>query len=620
MKVTCTLNLGILLGLLVVTGGVSTRAARPAASGETNRPRPASPAAASDLVSLAGWTDLSLQTNSQIVSREVTGSPELKRYAKILAESLPAKGAVVLSDDPTRLAALETALGRRARQYILLDTGLLPQSAYHRDLKKKHGRRLPELQPQAGADSFSPAALVQFLTRLSAQNELYYLHPSFGYFFEHFYLVPHGVVYEMKPFPAGAVEVPPLSPAFLQEQEARWQELAKDELARLKPALEQFSRDKQAPLAPLWVARAYSCAGNFWGVQLLVNQQADKAIPALERALELNPCNPCAFINLEWARRWKKTSQRLERLSDEAMSKLGPYAGNWDLLMSLNGPLDEPTFRTQLAQIMARNGLPRQAARQIQRVLGLNPQDLPLAIMLGGFYVQGGLPDRALELVAQIRSNPQLAPKEGPAQLDLVGIEARALQTKGDLAKAVTLLRAAQDQYPALEGGFLMLAQLYVGQAEQDRSQGKLASYRQGMTNAMNVFEREIKLQPNNVAPLVNCGGLCAQMEDYPRAISLLSRALELDPNSQPVLLNRALSFQRAGRLEEAQRDYAALLKLNPAAYPACYGLAEMAYQKQDWQGAQENYSLYLKLAPSNTSEYAAVEKRLAEVKKKSKP
>ena len=42
--------------------------------------------------------------------------------------------------------------------------------------------------------------LVQLALRLAETNSIYYLHPSFGYYFEFFYLEAHGLVYKLKPY------------------------------------------------------------------------------------------------------------------------------------------------------------------------------------------------------------------------------------------------------------------------------------------------------------------------------------------------------------------------------------------------------------------------------------
>ncbi|MCX6904419.1 MAG: tetratricopeptide repeat protein, partial [Verrucomicrobia bacterium] len=103
------------------------------------------------------------------------------------------------------------------------------------------------------------------------------------------------------------------------------------------------------------------------------------------------------------------------------------------------------------------------------------------------------------------------------------------------------------------------------------------------------------------------------------RALALLSRAVELDPSSQPARLNRAIACLRAGRNEEAKRDYDYLVKLNPTAYRAYFGLAEIAYRSKDWFMSANNYEFYLRHAPTNTAECFFVQKRLSELKKKVK-
>ncbi len=547
-------------------------------------------------------------------------SPELNRYGQILADSLPAGGAVVLSDDLVRLYAVRAALGERAAQYVLLDTGALPQPAYHRHLQQKYGGRLPE-PPKASAELgiIPPLELATYLVTVAGRQPVYYLHPSFGYYFEFFHALPRKAVYELRVSATNTVDVPPLDPELIRTQEAYWQELDRSELAGLPARVKHFLKKQKGQITALWVASYYSRARNHWGVQLAVNGQIDAAIRSFQQALGLNPNNPCAFINLEWSQHWKKTGQLLESFSSEAMSQLAPYRGNWDLLLAINGPVDEPAFRTELSQVMSRNNLSFQAARELRRVLAINPRDLGATLLLGNYYVQSGFPDQALALVSKVRSDPALSPKESRLQLDLTGLEAWAAFAKGDFPQAESLLKVAQEKYPQLDGGFFILAQMYLAEAEQQRAAGNKAAYFQGITNTMAVFEKQIKAQPENLNALINYGGLYSQLEDYPHAIALLTRAVDVDPSSQLARLNRAIACLRAGRDEEARQDYEYLIKLAPTAYRAYYGLTEVACRKQEWSTALDNCELYLRHAPPNTAEYAAMQQRLLELKKKAK-
>lgn len=552
---------------------------------------------------------------------QARNSQELERYARRLAESLPAKPAIVISDDPIRLYALRAVLGSRAKDYVMLDSGSMPQRPYHRYLKAHYGTRLPEAPvPVAELDIFPPQALTEFLQQVLSRTEVLYLHPSFGYFFETFQQVPRGLVYELKLAPTNTTEIPLLTPDRIREQTAFWQKLDTEDLAAIKARVAKLTKREQDSFYNLlWAASYYSRAANDWGVQLQMNGQTANALRSYQMALDLNPENPCAFINREWITNYTATGKLLDRFSDEAMRRLNPFAGNWDLLLTLNGPVDEPAFRLELAQVFARNGLSRQAALQVVRVLAANPKDLRAYLILGNVYIQGGMPDRALALLDKIRRDLSIERAESGVQLDLIQMEAWAFFAKGAMPKAETILREAQNRYPDLEGAFFALAQLYLIQAEQGRAQGKTLEYRQGMTNALAVFEKQIRLQTKNVPALVNCGGISSQIEDFPRAIAYLSKALEIDPANEAARLNRAISELKAEKLDDAQRDYQHLLRNNPTSYRAHYGMADIAYRKKDWRSATESYESYLKNAPANTAEYSTVQKRLEEVRKKAR-
>jgi hypothetical protein len=67
-----------------------------------------------------------------------------------------------------------------------------------------------------------PVHLIGLLAALAKTNQLYYLHPSFGYYFEQFYLEPHGLVYKLKTLPEDTLLPPPLDKNLIAENEAFW--------------------------------------------------------------------------------------------------------------------------------------------------------------------------------------------------------------------------------------------------------------------------------------------------------------------------------------------------------------------------------------------------------------
>ena len=135
----------------------------------------------------------------------------LKHYAALLAQSLPPQGAVLLSDDPRRLFLLQ-AYCRPKRQgqglpvpghrlAAMARLSPVPEEEVSRNSGKAIRRRTSRSAPNHSAD---PVDL-----RLAQTNSLYYLHPSFGYYFEFFYPEPHGLAYKLNPFPTNALFAPP---------------------------------------------------------------------------------------------------------------------------------------------------------------------------------------------------------------------------------------------------------------------------------------------------------------------------------------------------------------------------------------------------------------------------
>ena len=114
----------------------------------------------------------------------------LKKYATSTAENLPRSGGIVLSDDSRRLIFVQAALLQkgRAKDFVLLDTQYLPAPPYHSFLHEKFPKKWPDTVSAAEkTNGISPLHLISLLAMLAKTNELYYLHPSYGYYFEQFY-------------------------------------------------------------------------------------------------------------------------------------------------------------------------------------------------------------------------------------------------------------------------------------------------------------------------------------------------------------------------------------------------------------------------------------------------
>ena len=90
--------------------------------------------------------------------------------------------------DKTEPKVLGTFTNRlkMVNKYVLVDTASLSQPAYYRFLRQRYPQRWPALAGEpALSDQLNPLTLVQIIGALSRTTEIYYLHPSFGDYFEY---------------------------------------------------------------------------------------------------------------------------------------------------------------------------------------------------------------------------------------------------------------------------------------------------------------------------------------------------------------------------------------------------------------------------------------------------
>jgi len=209
--------------------------------------------------------------------RENTG-PYLSRMAEATVSSLPTTGGVLLSDEPHRLYSVCEALRRKGivDRFVCLDTTSLTDPAYHHYLRKKHGKDMSwvgNLAQRPLKQPIDTPSLVALLLNAAQQHRIFYLQPSFGYYFESFYSEPHGLAYELKRYPANSVTAPVISPQLLKENDQFWKQLLPKELAALRQpsTIDGPKKDRKPSPERNWstfnVAITYSRALTWLGVE-----------------------------------------------------------------------------------------------------------------------------------------------------------------------------------------------------------------------------------------------------------------------------------------------------------------------------------------------------------------
>ncbi len=539
--------------------------------------------------------------------------PALAKMSAITADSLPAAGAVVLSDDLARLHALRLELRRRSadREHILLESTALDKPAYHRFLARRHPGRWPSL-PENVPPGMLLAGPSIAATLLTNNFNLYYIHPSFGFFFEFLHLKPSQSVYRLVTYPTNAISAPVCTASELKAQDDFWKKL-KPELMRLAPpaAARKPKNDFYEPDSlGVYAGRAYSRELNHFGVEAQRAGDLKLAAEYFDFALQLNEANPVAFVNRDFNRRFQAGNVESQPPTKEAITLMAPYGRNWEFMVSVNGPIDEPTATYLVAQAFHQGGLFRQAAQGLERTLFFQPTNVSTRInLIGELLMVSPLLDRALELIAELRARPPV-PLTLEDELDLIRAEAYAWLNKGDLARTEKILLDAQKKYPRENSPFNTLFDIYV--------------YREQIDKATKVAEEWLKVQPESFNALVNLAAMMIRTGRHEAALPYLDRALKIRPNDPTALLNRAIVHLNAAqldinkldpaRLDAALADYRTVESLLPSSYHVYYGLGECYRLKGAKVEAIRYYKKYLESAPRGIPERRIIEQRIRDL------
>jgi tetratricopeptide (TPR) repeat protein len=527
----------------------------------------------------------------------VTNTTVFDRLVADLSRSLPARNGIVLSDDTGLAFLMEGDRLRKgmAPENLVVDTSALTYGDYRQNLRARYPSFSGEID--GSTNELTSEALLQMLANWSAKHELHYLHPSFGYYFEQFYLKPNGLTYRLVPLPAGEIDTPALTSDEIAKNEVFWKEVESSTF----PVFQSSKRvlDTQVALS------CYSRALNYWGVQMQRLGKLGEAATHFDKAAEANPENVVAKINSEFNKNFLRGNSTRTAGSESTLKdldeKLGQYR-SFDLALRINGPFDDNRYTLAVGELLARGHNLRQSIQHFDRVLTLDPTNFVAQISLVKSYIDLQQPDRALAIFPALLKNPAAQTLTADQKVELLQLEALAHIMKKETAQAEKILVQAQKQDPGNEAILALLVHFY-------RGTGQTAE-------GLKVVNSLMQLAPENPWALLNKGALEIQLQHYDAALAPLNRLLEIQTNSLAGTLNRGIALLQLGRYEEASRDYEAAEKISTSPFFSIYfGLGEIAYKRRDKATAIRNYELYLKHAPAGTPEYKNVEQRLRELK-----
>ena len=146
-----------------------------------------------------------------------------------------------------------------------------------------------------------------------------------------------------------------------------------------------------------------------------------------ERALELNPDNLVAQVNLECNKNLQAGRKSSVQVSKSIEDQFGKYR-NWDQIINENGPFDEPSFCYEQGRVFVRNNLYRQGAAQFARVKRLPRKSRRPPLACPVVYSQP-MPGEALKLVNRsTAAQPARAARTNRTQLLFVETSAHLAQ------------------------------------------------------------------------------------------------------------------------------------------------------------------------------------------------
>lgn len=480
-------------------------------------------------------------------------------YFAQIAESLPPRPSVVLSDDTFRTSYAEAMLRRRGRsQHLFIDTTQLEKPDYLKTLEEVNpAYHLSGPWTNIPADAPPALASIQLLDHLSLDHEIYYLHPSFGYFFEKYYAEPHRLICRLKPYPSNEWDAPLTTKEQIADNQSFWQK-ACDDLSPLialinKPANPpatnawlRFLAKAHLKIEPNWLAYPiggyYSRALDEWGVELQKTGRLGEAGKWFEQAVQLNPSSAAARINQAFNRHLITQTNTFVPVYTNLDATIFSQHNGWTGVLKNEGPIDEPGCRDELATVLARGNNYRQAVQQFDRIKILAPNDARTKLQLAQLLVIVGSYTNAITPLLPWTTCYDLA-----------------------LQNTDEILQTYHDEPNAL-------------------------------------FLKSVAL---------------IQQKSYKQALEPLNRLLSLPKQNEnyAAVLNRAIAYYKIGDYKAAKPDYEAVRTAAPKAYQVYYGLGQIADHQNNPQEAIKNYELYLTNAPLNTEEARSVTARLNELR-----
>jgi tetratricopeptide (TPR) repeat protein len=328
------------------------------------------------------------------------------------------------------------------------------------------------------------------------------------------------------------------------------------------------------------IARSPSTAHSHWRRGLLLLEQGDleKADASFQRAIELKPNHPVAWIGkarvqlqkgdnesalqfleesqrrrpksfyIPYIHQLKGTAYRQMGKLEEAKVELAQGRGGrpaWSDPWSddLNQYRVSVGSRLRTAASLIQRGENERAIRMIEELRPENPTNSTLLQYLSAAYLNSAKYEQAVEV---LETALEVNPEDALAHTNL----SRAKAKLGDLEEALRLADRGVQLNPSLANTRLQRASVL-------RSLGR-------DEEALKEYVEALRLMPTSADVLLTAANLSGDLGKWKDSESFATRVLAQDPRSHLALLRRAKSRTALGKYQEARDDLTRAAELHP--------------------------------------------------------
>ena len=584
---------------------------------------------------------------------DVTGT-----YAKWLADSLPTGKAILFTDNDmspqSQLLQAELARSKSGGQTMLIQTDLLASPDYQVRLAKRSNSLWPEPPPREVLDAkrIDDLQILNMLYDVSNKTSIYYLHPSFGYYFEQFYLKPEKGIFRLLPYPSGAESLG--KPALTTDQvhaNSTFAGIIDKKFDAIAEESKQLRENQflDSLIIMGWLSRNL----NQRGVDLIRNNQSEAAEKLFLAACKISRGSPkgnvVAQANLRQVNPESdyEFDEELDRLiGDDELLALSRI----DSTMKTYGPFDLTQACFQLGQNFARKTQIRQAYHELTRAAELAKTLPDPVFFIAEMFVSYELPDKAklfIERLAKMNEANLFTPDQ---QIKLIRLETGLLlAASGPDAAEKYLAERLKPHMKSISGLHTMLA-FHLDHDQNTKALGRLDTWLKDNPNDLNtltdkgqllsklkqydkaveVYQSALELansqEESNLTSMIAAtytekgdfnsalkhiddainrtdadnfkfqkATIYMAMSEHGKAVTLLDTLLDDNPNHEEILLNRAESHMALKQYDLAKEDFSTLQSFAPNDPRSYYRLAQIAEAQNQNTEEFDNYTLFLK-------------------------